>query len=251
MNKNLNRLCLLLEIPLVVLLLLACAQAAAPNVPPTPGAVGSLGKRTKTTGCVVQNALPDAACTPGAIIATATTADICKAGYTSQVRDVPSDVKDQVYAEYGVKSHSPGEYEVDHLVSLELGGSNDIANLWPEAAEPRPGFHEKDQVENFLHQQVCSGAMDLNQAQVTEAQNWLTYFKNGAVVAAPAGSGLATPASTNGAAVGGKYAAGARSKKFFYCATDPGLKRVKSKLIWSDDPAVFTGKGLKLHAPCQ
>ena len=55
----------------------------------------------------------------------------------------------------------------------------------------------------------------------------------------------------NGAAAEGKYAAGARAKKFFYCATDPGLKRVKSKLIWADDPAVFTNKGLRLHAPCQ
>ncbi len=42
--------------------------------------------------------------------------------------------------------------EVDHLTPLEdltpleVGGSNDLANQWPEAAEPRPGFHEKDQV---------------------------------------------------------------------------------------------------------
>lgn len=39
------------------------------------------------------------------------------------------------------------------------GGSNNIANLWPEAASPKPGFHEKDQVENYLHDQVCSGAI--------------------------------------------------------------------------------------------
>jgi len=45
-----------------------------------------------------------------------------------------------VYAEYGIVERSPGEYEVDHDVPLELGGSNDIANLWPEAAAPPPGF---------------------------------------------------------------------------------------------------------------
>ena len=33
-------------------------------------------------------------------------------------------------------------------MSLELGGSNDIKNLWPEAALPTPGFHEKDAVED-------------------------------------------------------------------------------------------------------
>lgn len=29
--------------------------------------------------------------------------------------------------------------EIDHIVSLELGGSNDIANLYPERASPAPG----------------------------------------------------------------------------------------------------------------
>ena len=39
-----------------------------------------------------------------------------------------------------------------------------IANLWPEPADPRPAFHEKDQVENTLHDQVSTGAMPLQQA---------------------------------------------------------------------------------------
>ena len=56
---------------------------------------------------------------------------------------------------------------------LEIGGSNDIANLWPEAAAPRPGFHEKDQVENYLRAQVCAGTMGLAQAQRAIATNWL------------------------------------------------------------------------------
>ena len=56
---------------------------------------------------------------------------------------------------------------------MELGGSNDIANLFPEAAEQRPGFHEKDKVENYLHAQVCSGKMSLNDAQVKIANDWL------------------------------------------------------------------------------
>ncbi len=84
--------------------------------------------------------------------------------------------KDQVYAEYGIASHTAGEYEVDHLVSLELGGSNDIANLWPEPASPRPGFHEKDKVENYLHDQVCAGKISLADAQYQIATNWLSVY---------------------------------------------------------------------------
>ena len=66
--------------------------------------------------------------------------------------------------------------EVDHLVPLELGGNNDIANLWPEAAYPAPGFHEKDKVENYLHDQVCSGAIPMKEAQIEIATNWLAVY---------------------------------------------------------------------------
>jgi len=142
----------------------------------TSTAAAKIGQRTKTSGCQVSQALPDSACTPGAIIATATKDQICRPGYATSVRNVPDSVKNQAYAEYGIRSHRTGEYEVDHLISLELGGSNDIANLWPEAANPRPGFHEKDQVENYLHDQVCSGAVSLSQAQEQIATDWLTVY---------------------------------------------------------------------------
>ena len=135
-----------------------------------------LGMRTKTSGCVAHGGLPDSACTPGAIFTNATVQQICTYGYTSSVRNVPFSEKDQAYAEYGIYHHYSGQYEVDHLVPLELGGSNDIANLWPEAANPTPGFHQKDQVENYLHDQVCSGAMSLKEAQIQIATNWLAVY---------------------------------------------------------------------------
>jgi hypothetical protein len=145
--------------------------------PPTKGTLPTLGHRRKTSGCVSSNSLPDAACTPGAIFADATVDKICTPGYSSQVRNVPSSVKDEVYAEYGITSHEPGQYEVDHLVSLQLGGSNDIANLWPEPADPPPGFHEKDKVENYLHDQICSGSLPLRQAQYEISTDWLSVYK--------------------------------------------------------------------------
>jgi hypothetical protein len=135
------------------------------------------GVRSKTSGCQVRGALPDLGCTPGALMAGATKDQVCTPGYASSVRNVPTSVKDQVYAEYGIASRFPGQYEVDHLVSLQLGGSNDIANLWPEAASPTPGFHEKDQVENYLHDQVCKGMIALPQAQIEIAINWLQVYQ--------------------------------------------------------------------------
>ena len=155
-------------------LLAACNPGGSTSTPQPGGHV--IGQRTKTSGCVSQNALPDLDCTPGAIFTDVTKDQVCVPGYSSGVRNVPDSEKNQVYAEYGIASHTTGEYEVDHLISLELGGSNDIANLWPEPAEPRPGFHEKDKVENYLHDQVCSGAMSMADAQNIIATDWMSVF---------------------------------------------------------------------------
>lgn len=167
---------------LVVLLAGAAMYASKPHgnlasqTPNQSTAQAVLGARTKASGCIAHSALPDPECTPGAIIATATVAQICASGYSSSVRNVPSSVKSKVYREYGVTSHPTGSYEVDHLISLELGGSNDISNLWPEAANPVPGFHQKDAVENYLHDQVCGGRMSLADAQQKIATNWLYVY---------------------------------------------------------------------------
>ena len=170
---------ILILILLLVFALNGCTISLSAPSAGTPGASGGTpnwGVQTKTSGCVAHNGLPDSACTLGAIIATATKDAICQSGYSRSVRNVPTSEKDQVYAEYGITHHFSGQYEVDHLVSLELGGSNDISNLWPELASPKPGFHEKDKVENYLHDQVCSGAIDLTKAQVEIATNWLNVY---------------------------------------------------------------------------
>ncbi|HZU66518.1 MAG TPA: HNH endonuclease [Ktedonobacteraceae bacterium] len=167
---------------IAVLSLLLCGcdvtitSSGSATATPSSGAT-HFGVQTKTSGCQAHGGLPDSACTPGAIFPNATAQEICKSGYASSVRNVPTSEKDQAYAEYGITHHSSGQYEVDHLVSLELGGSNDIANLWPEAASPTPGFHQKDQVENYLHNQVCSGAISLKEAQIEIATNWLAVYQ--------------------------------------------------------------------------
>lgn len=165
----------------LVMVVLALALGGCASISSTGGTSSStqhqFGVQTKTSGCQAHDGLPDSACTPGAIFPNATKDQICQSGYSSSVRNVPTSEKDAVYAEYGITSHYSGEYEVDHLVSLELGGSNDIANLWPEAASPTPGFHQKDQVENYLHDQVCSGAVSLQQAQIEIATNWLQVYQ--------------------------------------------------------------------------
>lgn len=125
--------------------------------------------------CIVNGKLPDARCTPGAIL-DVTAKDICVSGYTAKVRNVPQSLKRKVFAEYGVTKDF-GTYEVDHLISLELGGSNDIKNLWPEAYLNPEGARVKDQVENFLHRQICLGNIDLKTAQEAISGNWVNVYE--------------------------------------------------------------------------
>jgi hypothetical protein len=154
------------------------ARVARPSSSQTaPG----LGHRTKVAACQIRGLLPDPACTPGAILAGATVSQICTPGYSRSVRNVPQSLKQSVYAGYGIEAHTPGSYEVDHLVSLELGGNNSIANLWPEIS---PGYHEKDGIENRLHDAVCAGSVSLRAAQHEIARDWRHTF-----VGAPTGSG--------------------------------------------------------------
>src|SRR3954451_7193408 len=137
----------------------------APRLPPTPSVLGisiSLGHVTRRRGCRVHGGLPDRRCTPGARFSRVTREQVCRPGYASSVRNVTRATKDAVYGAYGIDAHFDGQDgEVDHLVSLELGGSNARANLFPESSTPRPGSHEKDRLENALHDEVCAGRISL------------------------------------------------------------------------------------------
>ena len=74
--------------------------------------------------------LPNSEMTPGVFAVDATIEKICQKGYTATVRYVTDKQKNGVFKGYNIERSS--NYEVDHLISLELGGSNDTRNLWPE-----------------------------------------------------------------------------------------------------------------------
>lgn len=154
-----------------IVLALATFLLAASALPSS----AAYGVQTKITQCVANRTLPDSACTPGAVLTT-NTSTICKVGYTKTVRNVPIQESKQVFAEYGIAYNLHAHYEMDHLISLELGGSNAIANLWPEPSLIANGSLTKDKFENYLHAQVCSGKMSLNDAQTEISSDWLQYY---------------------------------------------------------------------------
>lgn len=121
--------------------------------------------------------LPDPQLTPGSVLTTDASV-VCVRGYSKTVRNVPYSLKRQVYSAYGITSHRPGEYEVDHLISLELGGADVFENLWPESYLTSPwNAHVKDRLENELHRRVCAGDMTLDEAQRAMAGDWIKEYK--------------------------------------------------------------------------
>jgi hypothetical protein len=81
--------------------------------------------------------------------------------------------------------------ELDHLISLELGGADTLENIWPQCGPPgvalaQRDFKQKDTVENFLAKQVREGRMDLSTVQKAIAIDW-TQFLDAARQACPEG----------------------------------------------------------------
>jgi hypothetical protein len=116
-------------------------------------------------------AMPDAALTPGDVDLHDRT-QVCVLGEAEHRRAVSYRVRDQVYLAYGIpRGQRKGLYRIDHLIPLELGGSNRASNLWPQ---PVADSKLKDRVEDELHEAVCDGAMSLDAAQRAIARDWHT-----------------------------------------------------------------------------
>jgi hypothetical protein len=138
--------------------------------------------------------VPDQQLTPGDTF-DVTAEDLCVPGYSKKVRNVPGETKREVYREYGITSHGSGDYEVDHLIPLELGGSNSMKNLWPESHRTSPwNARGKDRLEGKLHELVCDGKIDLKNAQQAISSNWIAAYRI-YVSPNPPVSGLASPAT--------------------------------------------------------
>ena len=123
--------------------------------------------------------------TPGTIDPNVTQSNIqqtiCKPNYTATVRPSASYTTklkiQQLAGAYKIyKDSNVANYEEDHLISLEIGGNpTDPKNLWPEPYAGT-GARIKDQVENKLHDLICTNKMTLAQAQKEISTNWYSAY---------------------------------------------------------------------------
>jgi hypothetical protein len=188
--------------------------------------------------------LPRYALTSGLALSVTPT-QVCTPGYATSVRDVSESEKAAVYDRYGVE-WVPYQHEVDHLISLELGGSNAIRNLWPEPYAGRWSARTKDVLENRLHELVCDGGLRLRSAQRQEAGDWVAAYRKyvGSPTSVSSGS-VSSP--------GGFFASSYPTASTIYCADDPAWHELsKTYLIHLATFARATHRfpGYHLHRLC-
>lgn len=96
-------------------------------------------------------------------------------GYTTSLKKLQLE-------KYAYDNNDPTLYEEDHFISLILGGHpTSPLNLWPQAwvaSVADGGARSKDRLENYLHRQVCAGAITLSDAQTMITSDWYAAYKD-------------------------------------------------------------------------
>lgn len=124
----------------------------------------------------VATALPNRSLTPG-YTRPAKLSELCSRRQSNAPPDEDTSVEQRVFHEYGLP-FSTTSYEVDYLITPDLGGADDVRNLWPEPYGSTDwNAHVKDELESRLHTMVCDGQIDLATAQRDIATDWIAAYK--------------------------------------------------------------------------
>lgn len=139
-----------------------------------------------STACAAAD-IPDLALTPGLARTDITQDTICATKWGKDERHVTALMKQQVFELYGMAGnadaqctpdHTGRRCEIDHIVSRELGGADDVRNLWPQAYGSQPwNAGLKDRLENRLHKEVCAGNVGLTEAQLMLINDWRVAYR--------------------------------------------------------------------------
>ena len=146
-----------------------------PSVVP-PAADHPSAAPAEDSAAVALRLLPDRRLTPGAV-RPVTAAQTC-GGDLPSVPAAAAGVPRQVFAQYGIDFRRAAEYELDFLITPELGGAADPRNLWPQPYGATVwNAYVKDELEQHLGRMVCAGTLDLDTAQRDIATDWIGAYR--------------------------------------------------------------------------
>jgi hypothetical protein len=130
----------------------------------------------RTAGAPHVFLLPLSELTPGAM-RPLSVGELC-GGKKEQPARIPASLLEQVFRSYGADLQRAEDYELDYLITPELGGAADAHNLWPQAySNTAWNAFVKDELERSLHRDVCEGRTELAAAQGQIARNWIAAYK--------------------------------------------------------------------------
>ena len=127
-------------------------------------------------------ALPKSKLTPGVADKQVNAKIICSGKAKLEERRVPLDVRHQVFAAYGLSGDNdpyckPKGCELDRLIGTDLGGTDDLRNLWPQPSAGPWNVRMKSRIGNRLRREVCRGRLSLEAAQWAIAQDWTAVYR--------------------------------------------------------------------------
>jgi hypothetical protein len=122
------------------------------------------------------SALPNRSLTPG-YTRPVMLSELCSRRQSNAPPNEDISIEQRVFHEYGLP-FSTTSYELDYLITPDLGGADDVRNLWPEPYGSTDwNAHVKDELEGRLHTMVCDGQIDLATAQRDIATDWIAAYK--------------------------------------------------------------------------
>jgi hypothetical protein len=164
----------------VAVALAAIAVFAVTTLGPAPSSNTARGPAVVEPGVetgVEPGALPVAVLTPGATVPM-TVQQVCEGATPDARRPLPAALRQQVLRDYRMEHVPDAAYELDYLITPELGGAPDARNLWPQRyGLPTWNARVKDQLEDLLPRLVCGGQLDLATAQRDIAADWIAAYR--------------------------------------------------------------------------
>ena len=113
--------------------------------------------------------------TPGAT-ARVKMEQLCAPDFAASVKPVSDWQRTQALERYGLRSEGFSG-ELDHLVPVALGGSNDPDNLWPFRASGTFTLEAKQALASKLQGLVCARKLSLKDAQDAFRKDWTFAYQ--------------------------------------------------------------------------
>ncbi len=139
--------------------------------------IGGVGTHSPSGAYEDVGPRPNPKLTPGSVRAVSTR-EVCERTDFDLDPKLAAENVRSVYRAYGINVHAAASYQVEYLINPQLGGDDEMANLWPESSESTLwNATAKDDLERHLQRMVCGGNIGFSEAQHDLASDWIAAYR--------------------------------------------------------------------------